>query len=132
MAYVDYDFYTTIYFGEAVNEDDFPRLEARARDKIDEITFYRIQTNGLDFYNDSIQLRIKKAVCAQIEYFVELGGTTAVSVNNPDTVSLGRTSVKANEFASTAIGTDQNVISPDARKYLAKTGLLYAGVGVMG
>ncbi|KGL45404.1 hypothetical protein EP56_07555 [Listeriaceae bacterium FSL A5-0209] len=132
MPYVEQAFYDNDYFGETVDAKLFDKLEARARDKIDQMTFYKVQRNGLESYSQFIQTQVKKAVCAQIEYFIELGGTTAVAVNNPDTVSIGRTSVKSNEFASTAIGTDQNVYSPDARKYLAPTGLLYAGVGVSG
>ncbi|MBC2303381.1 hypothetical protein [Listeria booriae] len=131
MAYVDYDFYTAIYFGEEIEVKDFPKLEAKARDKIDEITFYRVQKKGLDSFSEFVQTQIKKAVCAQIEYFIELGGTTAVAVNNADTVNIGRTAMKANEFASTALGTDARMICSDARAFLSATGLLYSGIGVV-
>ena len=32
MAYADYEFYTTSYFGSVVPESDFPRLVERASD----------------------------------------------------------------------------------------------------
>ena len=34
MAYADYDFYLNTYFGNAVPEEDFPRLSDRASDYI--------------------------------------------------------------------------------------------------
>ncbi|MBC1491398.1 hypothetical protein HB884_05885 [Listeria booriae] len=136
MPYVDFNFYTNTYFGEEVENSDFARLEARARDKIDELTYYRVQRRGLSKYNDFIQLQVKKAVCAQIEYFIEMGGTSASAINSPlnfDTVSIGRTSVKSNGLntnSSAGGRVDKNMYSPDAIKYLEITGLLYAGVGV--
>ena len=41
MAYADYEFYTTSYFGSAVPETDFPRLAERASDFVDTMTFDR-------------------------------------------------------------------------------------------
>lgn len=38
MAYADYAFYTTVYLGNAISEDDFPRLAARASDYVYEYT----------------------------------------------------------------------------------------------
>lgn len=131
MPYVEKAFYDDDYFGEPVDAKLFDKLEAKARDKIDQITFYRVRKNGLSSYSEFIQTQVKKAVCAQIEYFVELGGTTAVAVNNADTVNIGRTAMKANEFASTALGTDAQMICPDARSLLSVTGLLYSGIGVV-
>lgn len=41
MAYADYTFYTTQYFGTAISESDFPALALRASAYIDRITFGR-------------------------------------------------------------------------------------------
>lgn len=41
MAYADYEFYTTSYFGSVVPETDFPRLAEKASDFIDTMTFNR-------------------------------------------------------------------------------------------
>lgn len=51
MAYADYEFYTTSYFGDTVPESDFPRYAERASDRIDVLTFDRLadglpETNG--------------------------------------------------------------------------------------
>lgn len=62
MAYADFTFYTTSYFGNVVPESDFPRLAERAGDWIDVITFGRL-TDGLPM-SVNAQEKIKKAVCA--------------------------------------------------------------------
>lgn len=43
MAYCDYDFYKNEYLGNVVAEVDFPRLAERASEKIDMLTFERIE-----------------------------------------------------------------------------------------
>lgn len=59
MAYADYDFYLNTYFGNAVSEEDFPRLSERASDDI------RAATQGISDRVDGRQLEaVKKASCA--------------------------------------------------------------------
>lgn len=79
MAYTDYEFYTTSYFGSAVPETDFPRLAERASDFVDTITFDRL-VNGLP-ENERSQKRIKKAVCslAELMYQIELAENNAIN-----------------------------------------------------
>ena len=79
MAYADYEFYTTSYFGTVVPETDFPRLAERASDFIDLMTFERL-VDGLPS-NERSQKRIKKAVCSLTEllYQLELAEKNATS-----------------------------------------------------
>lgn len=79
MAYADYDFYTTSYFGNTVPETDFPRLAERASDFIDTMTFNRL-VDGLPS-NERSQKRIKKAVCslADLMYQIELAEKNATN-----------------------------------------------------
>ena len=79
MAYADYEFYTTSYFGSVVPETDFPRLAERASDFIDLITHGRL-VNGLPT-NEYFQKRIKKAVCSLVEivYQIELAEKNATN-----------------------------------------------------
>lgn len=42
MAYCDYDFYTSKYYGNVIKEADFARLAEKASDKLDMITFDRL------------------------------------------------------------------------------------------
>ena len=80
MAYADYDFYTTSYFGSVVPEADFPRLAERASDFVDTMTFDRL-VDGLPT-NERSQKRIKKAVCslAELMYQIELAEKNATNV----------------------------------------------------
>lgn len=79
MAYADYDFYTTSYFGSVVPETDFPRLAERASDFVDTMTFGRL-VDGLP-KNERSQKRIKKAVCslAELMYQIELAEKNATN-----------------------------------------------------
>ena len=79
MAYADYEFYTTSYFGSAVPETDFPRLAERASDFVDTMTFDRL-VDGLPT-NERSQKRIKKAVCslAELMYQIELAENNATN-----------------------------------------------------
>jgi hypothetical protein len=79
MAYADYEFYTTSYFGSVVPETDFPRLAERASDFVDTMTFNRL-VDGLPT-NERSQKRIKKAVCslAELMYQIELAEKNATN-----------------------------------------------------
>lgn len=43
MAYADYEFYTTRYFGDELTEATAPKWLERASDAVDTITFYRLE-----------------------------------------------------------------------------------------
>lgn len=79
MAYADYEFYTTSYFGSVVPETDFPRLAERASGFVDTMTFDRL-VDGLPA-NERSQKRIKKAVCSLVElmYQIELAEKNAIN-----------------------------------------------------
>lgn len=79
MAYADYEFYTTSYFGSVVPGTDFPRLAERASDFVDTMTFDRL-VDGLPT-NERSQKRIKKAVCslAELMYQIELAEKNATN-----------------------------------------------------
>ena len=79
MAYADYEFYTTSYFGSVVPETDFPRLAERASDFVDTMTFDRL-VDGLPT-DERSQKRIKKAVCslAELMYQIELAEKNATN-----------------------------------------------------
>ena len=95
MAYVDYDFYTTSYFGSVVPQSDFLRVAERASDFVDTMTFDRL-VDGLPS-DERSQKRIKKAVCALADKIYELdlaeknsvvaagGSTTTVGTNGSTT-----------------------------------------------
>lgn len=79
MAYADYEFYKTSYFGSVVPETDFPRLAERASEFVDTMTFDRLVDGPPT--NERSQKRIKKAVCslAELMYQLELAEKNATS-----------------------------------------------------
>lgn len=92
MAYADYDFYTTSYFGSVVPETDFSRLAERASDFVDLMTSDRL-VDGLPT-NERSQKRIKKAVCslAELMYQIELAeknATNAAASGASTTIASG-------------------------------------------
>lgn len=92
MAYADYEFYKTSYFGSVVPETDFPRLAEKASDFVDLMTSDRL-VDELPA-NERSQKRIKKAVCslAELMYQIELAernATNAAASGTSTTVGSG-------------------------------------------
>ena len=80
MAYADYEFYTTKYYGSAIpDSQSFDKQAERASDFLDIITFERL-VDGLPD-NERAQTKIKKAVCALAHklYGLELAEKQALS-----------------------------------------------------
>lgn len=80
MAYADYEFYTTKYYGSAIpDSQSFNKEAERASDFLDKITFNRLVDGLLD--NEREQTKIKKAVCALADklYGLELAEKQALS-----------------------------------------------------
>lgn len=70
MAYADYEFYKTSFFGNVVPESVFMRFAERASDFIDLLTFDRL-ADGLPG-DERQQKRIKKAVCAAADILYQI------------------------------------------------------------
>ena len=116
MAYADYEFYTTSYFGSAVPETDFPRLAERSSDFVDTMTFDRL-VDGLPT-NERSQKRIKNAVCslAELMYQIELAEKNAInqaSANLTDTnvgnISTGVVTSVSSGSESISYATPQQI-----------------------
>ena len=70
MAYTTYEFYTATYHGTAIESTDFDRLESRACDKLDAMTFDRL-VSGLPTDTRSAT-KVQKAVCAVADKLQEI------------------------------------------------------------
>ena len=80
MAYADYEFYTTKYYGSAIpDSQSFDKEAERASDFLDIVTRDRL-VDGLPD-NEREQTKIKKAVCAVADklYGLELAEKQALS-----------------------------------------------------
>ena len=62
MAYTDYEFYKSKFYGDTVPESDFLKYAERASDRIDQYTFDRL-VDGLP-ENERAKTKVQKAVCA--------------------------------------------------------------------
>ena len=130
MAYADYEFYKTSFFGATVPESDFMRFSERASDFIDMMTFDRL-ADGLP---SDEQKRIKKAVCtlADLMYQIELAeknaiaaaGGTLTSAGTSDGTSTGVITSKSSGSESISYATPQQ-IGASAKEWSA----VYAAAG---
>ena len=98
--------------------DDIERMLKRASELIYCITYGNIKV-GNETHLDTA----KTATCAQIEYWLEIGESEAITGQNPSSFSIGDINMN--------YGTSGNksTLAPRARHYLNMEGLLYRGLG---
>lgn len=127
MSYVTEKYYNEVFHGEPVDIADFPSLSERAGEIVEEMCMYRVSESNLTKYTEDIQERIKKAVCAQIEYIEANGGSDMDNSSDLQSATLG----KFNYTKATDVGgsTVQSIYAPRAVRILAATGFLYRGGG---
>jgi len=131
MPYLTYDEFKDLSDVE-IEESRFKKLNKKASAVLDNITSFFYVKNDMDKDNDWRVNQFKQALCAQIEYFEEVGATTFESINNaPQTFSAGRTSVSnASRYNSGGANESKSLVAEDVFIYLEGTGLLFTGVGV--
>ena len=133
MPYIDYDFYTNEFKGVSLDENTFSSIVDRASDLIDIATNDKIGAIGFENLYPSFQLRVKKAIAAQVEYIHVNGGIEAIQSQEMQQVSIGDFSYsKSTSKAQSAGVSIHQTICPVARDYLRGTGLLYTGVMTIG
>lgn len=122
MAYADYEFYKTSFFGATVPESDFMRFSERASDFIDMMTFDRL-ADGLPS-DERHQKRIKKAVCtlADLMYQIDLAQKNAIAAASG--TSTGVITSKSAGSESISYATPQQ-IGASAKEWSA----VYAAAG---
>lgn len=106
MAYADYEFYTTSYFGSVVPEADFPRLAEKASDFVDLMTSDRL-VDGLPT-NERSQKRIKKAVCSLTElmYQIELAEKNAINQASANVTDINVGNISTGIVTSVSSGSE--------------------------
>lgn len=125
MSYIDEGYYYDIFKGESVDPSDFPSLCKRAGEIVEEMTMYRLTPVTVLAMPEDTQERVKKAVCAQIEYLDANGGADMDNGSDLQSAGLGKFNYSR---ASGADGSStQSLYSPRAQRLLFPTGLLYRG-----
>lgn len=125
MPYVDDKYYHDTFKGEPVDPSDFPSLCERAGEIIEEMTMYRVTSVSFLAMPADTQERIKKAVCAQIEYLDANGGSDMDNGSDLQSVGLGK--FNYSKSTGTDGGATQSIYAPRAIRILFPTGLLYRG-----
>ena len=122
MSYVTREYYEDTFKGESVEAADFPDLLTRAEEIVEEMTMYRLNEKVFDAMSLDSKERVKKAICAQIEYLEANGGSGMDMGESFQSASLGKFSYNH------ASGTEgPSIYAPRALRYLTPTGLLYRG-----
>lgn len=130
MDYLTYDEYIQLGFAE-IEKTEFDRLLPKASDVINSVTRDFYVFNDIEDDVPFRRERFKKAVGAQIEYFHDMGATSSHGLNEPFTVTIGRTTVSRGYRGTSQDETQFSIVSPDVLMYLSGTGLLYRGVRVV-
>lgn len=129
MAYIDEAFYNNTFHGEPVDSADFPSLSMRAGEIVEEMTMYRLTPATFLAMPEVTQDRVRKAVCAQVEYLEANGGSDMD--NGSDLQSAGLGKFNYSKSAGAGGSTKQSLYAPRASRYLLPTGLLYRGGGCL-
>ena len=130
MALVTLEYYQDTFLGEPITADVFPRYELRAEELI--LSLIRMnEAKALTLTGDTLTA-VKKAVCAQIEYFQEYGiGISVYGKEAGGGFTVGKVSVN-NGSASGAASGARSMIAPAVYVYLEQTGLLNPAVPTAG
>lgn len=130
MAIVDNCYYANKFYGETIASNDFPRYEARAEDVVLLLTKGRINEDNFTTFPERIQELVKKAICAQCEYFSIYGlDISSTGLTNAG-FTVGKVSVNGGGASESMLGA-KGMISPLVYNYLEQTGLLDPSVGVV-
>ncbi len=98
--YADYDFYLNAYYGDAIAEEDFPRLSEQASD------YVRAATGGISDTVDGPQMEaVKKASCAVAEVLLDESIMTAALYSGGHAVSSETVGGWSRSFRGPAFST---------------------------
>lgn len=127
MPYLTYDEFKDLSQVD-LEESKFNALIKKASAILNNITGYFYVKNDIAKDNEWRVKQFKQALCAQIEYFHEVGSTTFEGINkSPQSFSAGRTTI-TNASRSSETSTEKSLVAEDVYLYLEGTGLLYSAV----
>lgn len=106
-----------------VNEADLPDDASRLLERASEFMDY-VTRNGIDESEADQAESARKATCAQVEYWQELGGDELGLMSKINTISIGKFSMSG----GSGDGSDIAQLADRSQHYLFLEGLLYSGV----
>lgn len=123
-AIVDYTWYVDTYMGTEADEVSFPALCARAEDVVLAMMRWKVTEDNLSTYPSIIQTLIKKAICAQVDYFA-VNGLDSVAGGSERGFTVGKVTLTGKSGGElTRKGAMAEHISPLVLMYLEQTGLI--------
>lgn len=121
---VDYEYYFTVYKGSEASETSFPSLYARAADVIGAMTRWQAVEPGFNSLPAMQQNLVKKAICAQVDYFA-VNGLDSVAGGNDRGFTVGKVSVSGKSGSELVRrGAMADNLSPLVLMYLEQSGLM--------
>lgn len=136
MAYLAYNEFQELSkreLADIIFEEQFNRLLPKAVAVLDNVTDHYYQRKDIEQDNSWRAKQFRRALCAQIEYFHDVGATTFEGINKaPQSFTAGRTSVSnASRYNPGGENEAKPMVAEDVFIYLEGTGLLYAGVSLL-
>lgn len=119
-------FYDSAYLGEPIEDEDFPRLQARAEDALMAATFGRLSGHPPGFCGPMWDA-VMRAACAQVEFMFFNGFESGYGVGNNGGFTVGHVSVNAGRGDVSSSDGSINGLCQKAAMYLLPTGLMYSG-----
>ena len=138
MSYADYSYYRDVYGGKSIPETDFLSVSGKASDRIDAVTFGRLE-NGVP---EEYEKNVKRCVCELSEVIYSYSALSDGSaIAGSGTVS----SEKVGQYSVTYRSGTEQISSISAQlhgssaglediyyavicRHLGRTGLLFRGV----
>jgi hypothetical protein len=104
MAYTDYEFYKSKFYGDTVPESDFLKYAERASDRIDQYTFDRL-VDGLPD-NERVKTKVQKAVCAVADTMYQIDQIKKASMDTVGTIQREDGTVVNKAVSSVSSGNE--------------------------
>lgn len=104
MAYTDYEFYKSKFYGDTVPESDFLKYAERASDRIDQYTFDRL-VDGLP-ENERVKTKVQKAVCAVTDTMYQIDQIKKASMDAVGTIQREDGTVVNKAVSSVSSGNE--------------------------
>ena len=130
---VDPVYYYNVYMGQEADQASFPALCARAEDVIGTMTRWQATEENFPNMPPFQKTLVKKAICAQIDFFA-VNGIDSVVDNNENGFTVGKVRIGGSNSSfvnSKRRGVMENHISPMVVMYLEQSGLMNPTVPVV-
>lgn len=131
MAIVTEDDYYNVYMGSECDPQDFPAMEAHAADVISSMTRWKATEDTIASLPPFQRTLVKKAVCAQIDFFAINGFDSVSTGGGANGFTVGKVSVGGRNASESKGGAMSGHISPMALQYLEQSGLMNPQVATM-